>query len=82
MLIPARISRFEQFPGGPDRPLDLPQCAAAMVPERVERADFGERRQLVPPQSHARDEIVDRGIAGGIMDSGFGIGDWGFGFRD
>ena len=37
----------EQLPCRPHRSLDLPQRAAAVVAERVQRADFRQRRQLV-----------------------------------
>src|SRR5207247_2790353 len=43
-----------------NRALGLPQCGAAIVAERVERADVGERDHLVAPQARAGDEIVER----------------------
>jgi len=46
--------------------LDLPERRAAVVAEGVERADFGERRDLVAADAGRPDEVVERGepIAG------------------
>jgi hypothetical protein len=49
-----------ELPRWPDGPLDLPQRAAAVVPERFERADLGERRQLVTACAGPGDERVKR----------------------
>src|SRR5947207_3371223 len=45
---------------GHSNALGLPQCGGAIVAERVERADVGERDHFVAPQSRAGDEIVER----------------------
>src|SRR5688500_3595878 len=55
-------SLLGQLPGCPNCLLDLPQGAAAIEPGRVERADFGERRQLVAPDAGLRDQVLDRSI--------------------
>src|SRR5207237_9657503 len=39
--------------------LRLPQRGSAVVAERIERADIGERHDLVAAESGARDEIVE-----------------------
>ena len=53
----------EQLAGWADGALGLPQRRAAIVAERVQRADVGERHELVAAQAGARDEIVERGEA-------------------
>lgn len=42
----------------PDRAFGLPQGGPAVVTERIERADVGERDDFVAAQAGARDEIV------------------------
>jgi hypothetical protein len=49
----------EQFAGRTHGTLDLPERAAPMVAQRVQRADFCERRQLVTPQTGAADQVFD-----------------------
>src|SRR5947209_8855578 len=41
-------------------PLRLPQGRSAVVAERIERADVGERDDLVAPETGAGDEIIER----------------------
>ena len=48
---------LEQLAGGSNGALDLPQGAPALVRERVQRADVRQRRQLVPPQPGAANEV-------------------------
>ena len=55
---------FEHLTGGSHRPFDLPERAAPIVAERVERTDLGERRQLVAAESGAGDQIFNGAIAG------------------
>ena len=48
-------SSLNNLPRRSHRPLDLPQRAAAIVAERIQRADLGERRQLVAAKAGAGD---------------------------
>ena len=50
----------EQLTFRPHGFLDLPQCAAPIVAERIERTDFRQRRELVAANASAGDEIVER----------------------
>ena len=50
----------EELAGRAHGALDLPQRAAPLVGERVERADVGQRRQLVAAQAGALDDLLDR----------------------
>ena len=64
----------EQFARGADGLFDLPQRRAAIEAERVERADFSERRDLVAPQAGAADEIIEGGETRSIGVRGAGCG--------
>jgi hypothetical protein len=69
---------LEQISRGADRALDLPQRAAPIVTECVQRADLRERGQFVPPESGARDEIFDGRESrtdSGLGARGSGLGD-------
>src|SRR5947209_18901560 len=57
------VDRREQFAGWAHRSLGLPQRGAAIVAKRIERADVGQRDQLVAAQTRACDEVVDRSEA-------------------
>src|SRR5205085_6183937 len=46
-----------------DGAFGLPEGGAAVVAERVQRADVGERHQFVAAEAGAGDEIVDRAEA-------------------
>src|SRR5687767_15109615 len=65
MLTNVRITRnvhrrFEQLPGRADGLLDLPERAASMEAERIQRPDLRQRRQLVAPHRCFCDQIVYR----------------------
>jgi hypothetical protein len=64
--IAALVFSLEQFAGWTNRAFDLPQRAAAIVAEGVERADLCERRQLIASDTRSRDEIFDRDKATGL----------------
>ena len=50
----------EELAARTNRALGLPERGAAVVAERVQRADVGERDELVAAQPRARREIVER----------------------
>jgi len=49
----------KQLPARADGALGLPERGPAVVAERVERADVGERHHFVATQPGARDELVE-----------------------
>src|SRR5205823_4061851 len=59
------VDRCEELAGGPHRTLGLPERRAAVVAERVQRADVGERDDFVAAEASPRDEIVERNEAAG-----------------
>ena len=57
---PSRLScLIEQFAGRPHGALSLPERRAAIVAERVQRADVGERDDFVAAHTGPRDEIIE-----------------------
>src|SRR5436853_6274614 len=54
------VSFSKQLAGWPHATLDLPESASALVGERIQRADVGERRQLVAPQPRPLHDLLDR----------------------
>src|SRR5207237_4450638 len=71
-LVELRLWRFgvasqhcfvKQFAAWTNRALGLPQRGAAVVAERVQRADVGEGHNFVAPQTRARDELVERAVS-------------------
>jgi len=53
-------SLIKQFTARTHGTLRLPERRTAIVAERVERADVGERHDLVAAKAGAGDEIVER----------------------
>jgi hypothetical protein len=53
------VLSFKELPRRPDRALHLPERAPPLVGERVERADVGERRQLVAAEARPPHEVLD-----------------------
>ena len=52
---------LEEFAGGSNGLLDLPERRAPIEAEGIERADLGERGHLVAAQAGAADELVEGG---------------------
>ena len=63
------VALIKQLTARADGALGLPERGAAIVAQRVERADVGERDQLVAAKAAARDEIVERGEAARMLGS-------------
>ena len=55
----SRIPFGKQLSRRPDGLLNLPQRRAPIVAERIQRADVGERLQLLAAQVRARNEILN-----------------------
>src|SRR5262245_23760641 len=63
----------EQLTAQPDGALGLPQRGSAVVAERIERADVGQRHDLVAAEAGAGDQRFERVITARTLDAGLPI---------
>src|SRR3954462_4862526 len=60
LRLPTSVFRLEELAGGADRLLDLSQRSAPVESESIQRADLGQRGDLVTAQAAAANELIER----------------------